>query len=188
MFSRLFRRPSPGNRAVVDALYGEIVAAARQPVFYADWGVPDTPLGRFEMMSVHMFLLLHRTREASPAVKEVAQQLVDEFFKDVDHSIRELGVSDPGVPKRMKKLSRMFYGRVTSYDAAVDAGDREALAAALARNVVPQAEAWPHGPALAGYILGAAQHLRDVPESALLSVGGPIFPRKASAIYQEDAA
>ncbi len=68
-----------------------------------------------------------------------AQEIVDAFFLDIDYSIRELGVGDTGVPKRMKKLAGMFYGRLESYAKALDTGDREALAAALARNIHPQA-------------------------------------------------
>src|SRR5690606_38581356 len=73
----LGRRP---NAAVIDALYAEIVAAARQPVFYSDWNVPDTPLGRFEMVAVHVFLVLERARGAGTGVADMAQELTDEFF------------------------------------------------------------------------------------------------------------
>ncbi|HWK14319.1 MAG TPA: ubiquinol-cytochrome C chaperone family protein [Rhizobiaceae bacterium] len=148
MFNRLFGLAARRDTAVIDALYGEIVAAARQPAFYADLDVPDTPLGRFEMLSLHVFMFLHRVRGEAAPLPDIAQELVDEFFKDVDHSIRELGISDTGVPKRMKKLSRMFYGRVASYGEALDANDGAALAAALARNVRPDV-AWPHAEELA---------------------------------------
>ncbi len=110
MFQRLFGQRH-ANRTITDALYRQIVAAARQPLFYSAWNVPDTPLGRFEMLSVHMFLFLHRMRREEGASREIAQVLTDEFFRDVEHSLRELGIGDLGVPKRMKKLARMFYGR-----------------------------------------------------------------------------
>lgn len=187
MLSRLFGRPKSGNRDVVDAVYGEIVAAARQPVFYARWGVPDTPLGRFEMMGLHLFLVLHRLREAAPPGKALAQELADEFFKDVEHSIRELGIGDMGVPKRMKKLARMFYGRVAAYDAALQAGDAQAMAEALRRNVVPEDAAWPHGAALASYAFSAARHLAAQPEALLLE-GRARFARADDAAAAEDAA
>ncbi|MBX3532587.1 MAG: ubiquinol-cytochrome C chaperone [Rhizobiaceae bacterium] len=168
MFSRLFGRRKSGNREVVDAVYGEIVAAARQPVFYAQWGVPDTPLGRYEMLSAHLFLVLRRLREATPAGKELAQELTDEFFKDVEHSIRELGIGDAGVPKRMKKLARMFYGRVAAYDAALAADDEPALAAALQRNVRADDAAWAGARPLAGNLAAAARGLEGWPESEIL--------------------
>jgi cytochrome b pre-mRNA-processing protein 3 len=186
MLKRLFGFPGRSNRMVVDALYGEIVAAARQPVLYAQWNVPDTPLGRYEMMALHLFLLLHRLRAEEGPVREVAQELTDEFFKDVEHSIRELGVGDMGVPKRMKKLARMFYGRVGAYDAALAGDDTAALAAALARNVRPDAESWPQAADLAGYALAARDAL------ALQSVDGFVagrlaFPRPGEPRHGEAA-
>lgn len=155
MLSRLFGRWRNTDRAVVDSLYAQIVAAARQPVFYSQWAVPDTPLGRFEMVSLHMFLFLHRARRDEAVLHEIAQQLTDDFFTDVDHSLRELGIGDMGVPKRMKKLARMFYGRARSYGEAVDARDLAGLSAALKRNVLPGVEEWPQSEALASYVLDA---------------------------------
>jgi cytochrome b pre-mRNA-processing protein 3 len=168
MFSRLFGRRKSGNREVVDAVYGEIVAAARQPVFYAQWGVPDTPLGRYEMLSAHLFLVLRRLREATPAGKALAQDLTDEFFKDVEHSIRELGIGDAGVPKRMKKLARMFYGRVAAYDSALAGDDEAALAAALQRNVRADAQEWAGARPLAASLAATARRLECWPESEML--------------------
>lgn len=175
MLKRLFGIPDRANPAVVDALYGEIVAAARQPVLYADWHVPDTPLGRYEMMALHLFLLLHRLRGEKGALRDVAQELTDTFFREVEHSIRELGVGDLGVPKRMKKLAGMFYGRVGAYEASLDAADPAALAAALARNVRPQAAAWPESAALAGYVAAAREALARQ-SSANIGAGNLRFP------------
>ena len=151
MFQRLFGRERRANRAITDALYGQIVAAARQEAFYSDWQVPDTPLGRFEMLSLAMLLFQHRLRGEDGSAREVAQVLIDEFFTDVEHSLRELGISDPGVPKRMKRLAKMFYGRTAAYSDALDQRDAGALAAALARNVRPDAADWPQAGDLAAY-------------------------------------
>lgn len=155
MFRRLFGRERKANRAITDALYSRIVAAARQPAFYSDWGVPDTPLGRFEMISLHMFLLQHRLHGETGPSREIAQELIDEFFAEVDQSLRELGIGDMGVPKRMKKLARMFYGRTAAYADALARGDREGLAEAVRRNVRPDAASWPAAGALADYVIGA---------------------------------
>ena len=163
MFQRLFGRERAENRRIAESLYGEIVAAARREVFFSDWNVPDTPLGRFEMLSLHMFLFQHRLRGADGAPRQLAQDMIDDFFTDVDHSLRELGIGDLGVPKRMKKLARMFYGRTAAYSAALDAGDRAALAAALARNVMPGAAAWPEAEALSDYVLSADLRLAALP-------------------------
>jgi cytochrome b pre-mRNA-processing protein 3 len=169
MFQRLFGRQRQANRMITDALYGQIVAAARQPVFYSDWNVPDTPLGRFEMLSVHMFLFLHRVRNEAGAMREVAQVLTDDFFADVEHSLRELGIGDLGVPKRMKKLARMFYGRTTSYAEALNRGDRSSLSAALSRNVRPESADWIEADALAGYVMAADQLLSEQAVEGILA-------------------
>jgi len=169
MFQRLFGRQRHANRAIADALYSAIVAAARQPVFYSDWSVPDTPLGRFEMLSVHMFLFLHRMRHEGGASREIAQVLTDEFFRDVEHSLRELGIGDLGVPKRMKKLARMFYGRATAYAGALERSDGPELAAALARNVRPDISDWPEAGALATYMKAADISLSGQPLEALIA-------------------
>ncbi|WP_027167948.1 ubiquinol-cytochrome C chaperone family protein [Mesorhizobium sp. WSM3224] len=175
MFQRLFGRERNANRAITEALYAQIVAAARQTVFYSDWNVPDTPLGRFEMLSLHMYLIQHRLRGEQGVAAEVAQVLIDEFFLDVEHSLRELGISDVGVPKRMKKLAKMFYGRTAAYDDALKEYDRVALAAALARNVRPDDGPWPQAPLLAAYVCGASQKLVAQPTESIVA-GTAVFP------------
>lgn len=175
MFKRLFGRKSPETLALVDALYGQIVAAARQPALYADWNVPDTPLGRYEMISLHLFLLLRRVRGIDGRVAEVAQELTDRHFAELEYSIRELGIGDLGVPKRMKKLARMFYGRVGSYGEALDTGDVPALTAAIARNVRPDSPNWPEAEDLAAYVVAAASLLDAKPVDRLMDAEIP-FP------------
>ena len=126
------------NREIVDTLYRQLTALARQSAFYADMNVPDTVMGRFEMMTVVMVLFLRRTHKRGPVLTDLAQAVVDSFFEDMDHSIRELGVGDVSVPKRMKKLARMFYGRAKSYGDALNDSDQESLARSLGRNLYPQ--------------------------------------------------
>jgi cytochrome b pre-mRNA-processing protein 3 len=133
-------RHKKANRRIVEHIYGELTRAGRCEAFYAEHGVPDTVMGRFEMIAAQMIVFLRRTGSGSPALKDLAQEIVDAFFEDLDHSMREIGIGDMGVPKRMKKLARMFYGRYEAYAPALDAGDREGLAAALARNVHPKTE------------------------------------------------
>jgi cytochrome b pre-mRNA-processing protein 3 len=181
MFQRLFGRDRKANRAVTEALYERIVAAARQKVFYSDWHVPDTPLGRFEMLSLAMLLFQHRLRGEEGGAREVAQVLIDEFFTDVEHSLRELGISDPGVPKRMKKLARMFYGRTAAYTDALDRADAEAMAAALTRNVKPDAATWPEAVHLADYAF-AAQKALAVQSTDAICVGQLTYPEAGGGL------
>lgn len=179
MFKRLFGRERQANRAITEALYGEIVAAARQEPFYSEWNVPDTPLGRFEMMSLHMFLFQHRLHGEEGASKALAQVLIDEFFMDVEHSLRELGVGDVGVPKRMKRLAKMFYGRTAAYADSLEREDAEGLAFALTRNVRPDAEIWPEAVRLADYAMQAQKNLASQP-SETIHAGELSFPVAAA--------
>ncbi|MCV0396374.1 MAG: ubiquinol-cytochrome C chaperone [Rhizobiaceae bacterium] len=180
MLRRLLGLNRNENDEIVARLYGEIVAAARQPVIYARWDVPDTPLGRFEVMALHLILLLERLDGKGERALAVAQRLTDDFFTDLDHSLRELGISDPGVPKRMKKLAKMFYGRAASYSQALRAGDVESLAAALARNVRPEASQWSGAHALASYALDAYRHLSVRPLDLILADGIDLPSAEAS--------
>jgi cytochrome b pre-mRNA-processing protein 3 len=173
------------NAALVNNLYGEIVAAARKPAFYVSFGVPDTPLGRFEMLCLHMFLFLERGRTAADAAfSALVQDVVDTFFTEVDHSLRELGIGDLGVPKRMKKLARMFYGRCQSYGAAISAGDKAGLTVAFRRNVWPEISAElsePGAAALTNYAFAAHALLEQNALSQLIE-GKITFPDPDSTL------
>ena len=171
MFKRLFGRTN-ANRAIVEALYGQIVAASRQPALYSEWQVPDTPLGRFEMISLHLFLFLHRVRGEAGPIAEVAQELTDGFFAEVEDALRGFGIGDMGVPKRMKKLARMFYGRTGAYGVALDEDDSRALAEALKRNVRPETGEWAEVEKLAAYVTSARQVLSEQQTATML--GGEI--------------
>ncbi|MCO5159537.1 MAG: ubiquinol-cytochrome C chaperone [Mesorhizobium sp.] len=178
MFKQLFNPVRRRNRAIADAIYIRIVAAARQPVPYSDWLVPDTPLGRFEMVGLHIYLFLRRIRGEGEAADALGQELTDTFFQDVDHSLRELGIGDMGIPKRMKTLSRMFYGRTRSYDQALDARDQTALTAAVARNVRPETPEWPQAESLAAYLQAVSDDLATQRLDDLLSGEVRFLPAK----------
>ena len=170
MIMSLFRRASKNrNRRIVDLAYASIVEAARDPVFYAEWGVPDTPLGRYESIGLHLILYLHRLRGASGPAEDFSRDVLDEFFKDVDHSIRELGVGDPSVPKRMKKLARMFYGRMGHYWKALDDDNAQALGEAVARNVAPDAPETIDRARMADYMMRARKTLGRITDEELLA-------------------
>ena len=165
------------NRAIVERQYAALTAAARQPGFYADLDVPDTVMGRFEMLSAVMILFFRRTRASGTSGQEIAQEIVDAFFEDIDYSIRELGIGDNGVPKRMKKLAGMFYGRLEAYAAAMDKGDREALAQALRRNIYPQpTDDTPQMLGLADWMMTAETHLTAIAETDI-ATGSASLPQ-----------
>lgn len=162
-----FFRQKRNNRAIVERQYAVLTSAARTPAFYLDMNAPDTVMGRFEMLTIMLILYFRRTARSKRSGQEIAQNIIDAFFEDVDHSIRELGVGDPGVPKRMKKLAGMYYGRLESYAAALDKGDRDALMAALARNLHPESSPVPDMRRLADWMFAAEQALSSVDEAEI---------------------
>ncbi len=116
-------------------LYGNVVAAARDPYLYERLGVPDTLDGRFDVVGLHAFLLIRRLRVLPEPGPELAQAVFDAMFSDMDVNLREMGVSDLSVGKRVKAMWEAFHGRAQAYEAALSVDDRAALAAAIARNV-----------------------------------------------------
>jgi cytochrome b pre-mRNA-processing protein 3 len=143
-----------------------IVAQARLPAFYQRYGVPDTVNGRFDMVLLHLWLVLRRLRTSTDGAA-LAQALFDHFCSDMDDNLREMGVGDLSVPKRMVKFAEAFYGRTAAYDAALKASGSE-LAQALARNVLLVAEAGPAGP-LAAYVQAAVRGLETIDDKHLLA-------------------
>ena len=115
-------------------LYNVSVAAARDPWFYQGLGVPDTLDGRFDLVGVHVFLVIDRLRAEAAPGPGVAQAVFDAMFADMDFNLREMGVGDMSVSKRMKEMWEAFHGRARAYEAAMAEG-REALVEALRRNV-----------------------------------------------------
>jgi len=138
MLRKWFQRQK--TQPLPDALYAAIVAQARQPDFYARLDVPDTVMGRFQMIALHVILVLDRLLDDSGAPEEqkprqeLARALQERMFDDMDASLRELGVSDLGVPRRMKKLAELFFGQLKAYREALGR-DEAALQAVLARNI-----------------------------------------------------
>ena len=136
---QLFRRRRSNEAAI--QLHLAIVTQARQPAFYTALGVPDTLDGRFELIALHGFLVMQRLK-ADPAGIELARDLAETIFDDLDASLREMGAGDLGVGKRVKKMGEAFYGRIAAYDAGLaDGGDlRDALRRNLYGTVQPTAE------------------------------------------------
>ncbi|VAW23547.1 Ubiquinol-cytochrome C chaperone [hydrothermal vent metagenome] len=133
MIMSLFRKKA--DTAQVRALYGAIVAQSRQPLFYAQWEVPDTVTGRFDMISLHLCLVFRRLKSREETSKIFSQALFDMFFVDMDRSLREMGAGDMAVPKRIKEMGELFYGMLGSIDAALANNDHDAICATLSRNV-----------------------------------------------------
>ncbi len=165
MFDRLLRRGRP-EADIAARLYGAIVAQARQPAFYEHLGVADTVTGRFEMVVLHLSLMIDRLQ---PDDGGLAQTVFDLYCVDMDRSLRELGIGDLGVPHRMKKMTEAFYGRSRAYREAIAKADRAALVAAVERNVFSGDN--PNAAALADYMLASATRLAATATDALVDAG-----------------
>lgn len=159
---------------MVDALYAKAVAQARLPVFYAEREVPDTVDGRFDLLVLHVFLLLHRLGADGKPMRRVTQALFDLMFADMDRSLREMGVSDMRVGKKVKEMARSFYGRVDAYEPAL--GDAGLLEEALARNLYRGIEVRPASlTAMAHYIQKQVAALAALDSAVITEAGKPCF-------------
>ncbi len=184
-----FRR-NPHSRSI-HALYGMIVAQARSPVFYAGYGVPDTVQGRFDLIVLHLVLILARLgrdhesrlgpgRHAEPSrgcslERTLGQGLFDAFCRDLDANLREMGVGDLAVPREMRRFGEAFYGRQAAYREALAVADDRELEKALARNIFEAAGIDGRAARLARYARAAAKLLDTVEEDALVA-GQLVFP------------
>ncbi|WP_112663577.1 ubiquinol-cytochrome C chaperone family protein [Microvirga flavescens] len=171
MIFSLFRKDE--RRVTIGTLYTRVAEASRGAGLYLALGVPDTLEGRFESLSLHMILVLRALRRLPPPADDVAADLTDALFSDLDAALREMGVGDTTVPKRMKTMASAFYGRAQAYDAPLDSGDEAALALALAKNVT--ADDQP-ATALARYALAADSLLKTADLDTILKQG-PAFPQ-----------
>jgi len=167
LLDRLFR-PRPALNAG-RSLYLRAVEQSRSPALYADLDAPDSVEGRFEIYSLHIVLLLDRLRGHGDLAAEVSQALFDTYLKDLDNALRELGVGDLSVGRKMRKLGEAFYGRGKSYDAAFAAlPDTAELTALVVRTVY--ADAGPESaPRLVAYVLDQRASLAGQPLDRLLT-------------------
>jgi cytochrome b pre-mRNA-processing protein 3 len=156
MLQNLFRtRP---RERLGQALYELAVGQARDPAFYTRLGVADRIDARFELYTLHVLLLIMRLRDEGERGAEAAQALFDTYVSALDHALRELGVGDISVGKKMRKLGEAMYGRMTAYEPPLRDGDAAALAAGLARNVF-ESDDPAAGGSLAAYALASRARL-----------------------------
>ena len=176
VFGRLFKSKPEEEAAWV--LYRALVEQAREEALFRDLGIPDSVDGRFESIVLHLVLVLRRMRRDFPEGEGVAGHLQNVFYADMDRSLREMGAGDLGVGKRVQRMAEGFRGRLTSYEAALNAlpsGDGAELRSALLRNVygtLPADSVDPGG--LAQYVIDQAAAL-DRHDGAALRRGVPGF-------------
>jgi cytochrome b pre-mRNA-processing protein 3 len=172
-----FRKPRLAPRGTIEAIYGMIVTQTREPLFYRDLGVPDTVNGRFDLLLLHLWMVLRHLRDL-PGGVELSQAIFDHFCADMDANLRELAVGDLKVPKQMQKLAEAFYGRAAAYDMAL-ADNSEALAQTINRNVL-DGENVENARRLATYAATAIASLAKEGDSSRLGVSWK-FPMPLAA-------
>jgi cytochrome b pre-mRNA-processing protein 3 len=166
MLEKLFRtRP---RERLGEPLYDLAVRQARQPAFYARMGVADRIDARFELYTLHVLLLVMRLRDEGERGADAGQDLFNTYVSALDHALRELGVGDISVGKKMRKLGEALYGRMTAYETPLRAGDAAALADGLARNVFEDADS-ARGAELAAYALESRRRLTAQDFAAVLA-------------------
>src|SRR5271157_4075403 len=161
-------RARRASKALIEQILGEIVAAARRPALYQALDAPDRLDGRFELLTLHAGLVLRRLAALGGLADAIAQDLVNSVFTHFDDTLREMGLSDIAVSKRLKAMGSAFYGRNAAYAAALDEGSASGLAAALARNVYGAAnpDGAPRARALAVYVASLDAALAAIPMEA----------------------
>lgn len=172
MFARLKERRRLKARAA--ELYGQVVARARSPEFYAEMGVTDDLDGRLDMVIVHAHLLFRRLKavdgDLAGSAHRLSQYVFDYMMSDMDRSLREIGVGDLSVGKQMKKIAKAFYGRSEAVEAALDdpATLPQVLTETVYRRGVPDAVA----PArLAVALQASVMALDTMPDADFLTPG-----------------
>nr|WP_321525851.1 ubiquinol-cytochrome C chaperone family protein [uncultured Cohaesibacter sp.] len=159
MIFKLFQKQSRKEDAA-DDLYRQIVAAARQTEFYLSYGVEDSVTGRFEMIILVAYTFFHRLKTEDEGARALGQLVFNRFFQDMDDSLREQGVGDLSIPKKIKKMAQSFYGHVEAYDKAREKGP-DALAIALARNIYAMEDGpRPEAAGLAAYVEACEEKLK----------------------------
>jgi cytochrome b pre-mRNA-processing protein 3 len=176
-----FRKSPKPLRGTIQTMYGMIVTQAREPLFYRDLGVPDTVNGRFDVLVLHLWMVLRRLTglETGAALR---QALFDRFCEDMDANLREMGVGDLTVPKRMQEFGEAFYGRSAAYDLALAEG-REELAQALCRNIL-DGQQIENARRLAFYAEAGIKALAELDDATIRS-GSWRFPSPARVGVQQ---
>lgn len=175
-----FSRWVQGRRSLAE-LYAALATQARRPTFYTKLGVPDTVDGRFDLLVLHAWLVMHRLDD-EPESGELKQDLFDTMFDHLDLTVREMGAQDLGVGRRIKRMAEGFQGRASAYREAWLARDEARLREALRRNVFGNTTATDDAlAALSRYVGDALGSLEKTEKAALLAgrIAWPVPGRAA---------
>jgi cytochrome b pre-mRNA-processing protein 3 len=146
------------------------VTQARSPAFYAWWGVPDTAEGRFEMIALHLAVVLHRLGNAGDDGGRLARALTEAFATDIDDNLREMTVGDLAVPRHVNRAVAALHAWHASYQATLGAGDSGPLAATLEARLAPSsASGGLDARQICAYIRRAGHRLDLLPSTEVLA-------------------
>ncbi|MBI1385050.1 MAG: ubiquinol-cytochrome C chaperone [Rhizobiales bacterium] len=181
-FARRVRGPGGAEQQ-----YEAIVTAARHPAHYMQLAVADDIAGRFEMLTLHLFLVLERLRVLGPSGETATRDLLETFFSNLDHEHREMGLADLSVARKMGRTAEAVYGRLKAYAEGVREPSGEALRAALGRNLYGGREEPVAAGDMATYVVAALRHLATV-ETADVLAGRLTFPEPGEVVAGRPAA
>lgn len=173
MFKGFFTRKS--DKTTAEPLYQALVSAARRPFLYQNNPELDTLDGRFNLLSLHVILVIRRLNTEGEVAKAFAQNLFDIMFKDMEAAIREIGAGDTTVGKKIRTMAEAFYGAAKAYEPGLEAKDQEALSEVLARNVFNREARDEASDLLATYVLVSEAQLSAQSMDDFLSGQSPNF-------------
>ena len=166
MFAKLFGKRL--EETIPESLYGAVMAQARNAVFFTEMGLPDTVMGRFDALALHVYLFTRRlAADNTSTSSSLSQEVFDLFVADLDRALRDLGVGDTTVPKRKKKMVRSFYGQIEDFDKPLQDGDITVLTERVEARYLKENPG--SAKKLAQYMIDAAGKLADQSSEKLLS-------------------
>lgn len=165
MILNLFK--SPATPSIPQQLYGALMAQSRDPAFYRKCDVPDTVMGRFDMLAMHTYLFNRRLKvEPSENAAELSQEVFDLFVADIERALRQIGIGDTTVPKRKKKLVHSYYAQIEEFDPVLDKKSKDDVAKLVSDRYLKGIEG-VDGAKVADYMLRACSQLEDTPWSQI---------------------
>lgn len=167
MFSSLFKKSN--TVALPEQIYGSLVTQARSPVFFTDLGFPDSVMGRFDVLSLHVYLFARRMRsDGANLSMDLSQEVFDLYVSDVERALRELGIGDTSVPKKKKKMIRSFYGQIDDFDVALDEMSEAVIAEKVVSRYLVESDSDDPQP-ITQYMIAAEKHLAAQPIKSIMS-------------------
>jgi cytochrome b pre-mRNA-processing protein 3 len=170
------------RKEAAEKIYDAIVAQSRNPAFYLRCGVPDTLSGRFDMLVIHMFVVLQILKLGGREGQLLAQEIVEAFIREMDTMVRDLGVSDRNVPKEVRKIAQLFYGQLLAYSTALQRNDTKGLAGEVWKSFQSgegAASASIAADSISTYMRQAIKNIQEMPLNMLLQ-GNIRFPEIAA--------